>query len=218
MKYKSYLIGIACLLLSAGLADAGEKYPGVSVFGPTSLKYGFGQPFLYLEPGAPVAGTLKVSANTFSKLTPFGLTGNMPGAVWGCWEVLATKSWDDDEPYALYGLLAKSFELSDDKKSLTITLRPEAKFSDGVPVTADDVVFSYDVLFDPGYPPGATTKWRDVSKVEKLDKHRVKMHFKTWRRDLLTGVLSYFQIYPKHVYGSRATLVEKSGADVPPVE
>jgi ABC-type oligopeptide transport system substrate-binding subunit len=200
MKQNTYLIGIACLLLSAGLADAGEKYPGVSVFGPTSLKYDFGQPFLYLEPGAPVAGTLKLATSPFNKLCPFGLTGKM-GPVWGCWEVLATKSWDDDEPYALYGLLAKSFELADDKKSLVITLRPEARFSDGEPVTADDVVFSYDVLSDPGYPPGATAKWRDISKVEKLDKHRVKLHFKKWRRDLLISTLSYWQIYPKHIYG-----------------
>jgi len=191
MKHKIHLSGIACILLSAVLADAGEKQPGVSVFGPTSLKYGFGQPFVYLDPAAPHVGELKAPTGTFSKLTPFGLTGNMPGAVWGCWEVLATKSWDDDEPYALYGLLAKSFELSDDKKSLTITLRPEAKFSDGVPVTADDVVFSYDVLSDPGYPPGGVMKWRDVSKVEKLDTHRVRIHFKTWRRDLLTSLLSY---------------------------
>ncbi len=194
-------LGMICVMLAAAPVQAGEKTPGVSVFGPSSLKYDFGQPFVYLDTEAPHVGELRVPTGTFSKLTPFGLTGNMTGAVWTCWEVLATKSWDDDEPYALYGLLAESFELADDKKSLIITLRPEAKFSDGVPVTADDVVFSYEVLFHPDFPPGRTSKWKDVLKVEELDERRVKLHFKTWRRDLLTSLLSYFQIYPKHVYG-----------------
>jgi microcin C transport system substrate-binding protein len=188
-------------VVSVGTVTAGEKAPGVSVFGPESLKYDFGQTFVYQDPSSPRGGQLNVPMRVFSKLTPFGLKGRMASAVWNCWEPLAIKSWDDDEPYALYGVLAESFELADDKKSLIITLRPEAKFSDGMPVTADDVVFSYDVLFDPDFPPGRTSKWREVSKVEKLDDHRVKLHFKAWRRDLLTSVLRYFQIYPKHVYG-----------------
>ncbi|MEZ5874225.1 MAG: extracellular solute-binding protein [Hyphomicrobiales bacterium] len=81
-----------------------------------------------------------------------------------------------DEPDAMYGLVAESAEVADDGKSVTFYLRPEARFSDGSPLTADDVVFSFEVLKEKGHPIYHQTL-RDVVKAEALDPHTVRYTF-----------------------------------------
>jgi len=189
------------LLAGAIPAAAGERWHGVSVFGPEGLKYKSGEPFAYLNPDAPITGRLRMPGLSFSKLTTFGLTGRAP--QWmeeHCFEALGIKSWDDDEAYSVYGLLAESFELADDKKSLTIRLRPEARFSDGVPVTADDVVFSYELLFDPDINPALSLHMKPVERFVKVDDHTIRVEFKYFTRDLPVYV-SRLVIYPRHIYG-----------------
>ena len=196
---------LAAAWLPGGSVQAGEKSHGISVFGPKSLAYKEGEGFKYLNPDAPIAGTMHMPGGYFTKLCPFGLQGSpAPGMGVGgyIFEPLAIKSWDDDDPYALYGLLASHFEIADDKKSVKIYLRPEAKFSDGTPLTADDVVFSYDLMFDPDINPALRLAWKkDVERLVKIDKHTIRIDLKTWRRDLLVSLLYPFMIYPKHIYG-----------------
>jgi ABC-type oligopeptide transport system substrate-binding subunit len=107
---------IATTLCLCAISSAAEKAHGVSIFGPKSLKYKEGEPFAYLNPNAPIAGRLKLPTNPFTKLTYFGLTGNQPRMLEHCFDTLGVKSWDDDEPYACYGLIAKYFEVADDRK------------------------------------------------------------------------------------------------------
>jgi len=194
---------LAAAWVPGGSVQAGEKVHGLSVFGPKSLAYKEGEGFKYLNPDAPIAGTMHMPGGYFTKLSPFGLQGRTaPGVVGYLFETLAIKSWDDDDPYALYGLLASHFEIADDKKSVKIYLRPEAKFSDGTPLTADDVVFSYDLMFDPDINPALRLAWqKDVERLVKIDKHTVRIDLKTWRRDLLVSLLYPFRVYPKHIYG-----------------
>ena len=78
-----------------------------------------------------------------------------------------------DEPDAVYGLVAKSAEVADDGMSVTFNLRPEARFSDGSPLTADDVVFSFEALKEKGHPL-YHQMLRDVVKAEALDPHTVR--------------------------------------------
>jgi len=193
------LAGVA--LLAAGVAPGAERWHGVSVFGPEGLKYKPGEPFAYLNPDAPIGGQLRMPGESFSKLTTFGLIGSAP--QWleeHCFEALGIKSWDDDEAYSVYGLIAESFELADDKSSLTVRLRPEARFSDGEPVTADDVVFSYELLFDPDVNPALQLHMKPVERFVKVDDHTVRVDFKYFTRDLPVYV-SRLVIYPAHVYG-----------------
>ncbi len=92
------------ILCSGARTEAGPRWHGVSVFGPEGLKYKRGEPFAYLNPEAPIAGRLRLSEWTFSKLTPFGLTGSAPRWLQDhCFETLGIKSWDDDEAYSMYG-------------------------------------------------------------------------------------------------------------------
>jgi len=172
----------------------------VSIFGPETLKYKEGEPFAYLDPNAVVGGRLRVPGGYFTKLSPFGLTGTPAPLTERVFDTLGIKSWDDDEPFAVYGLLAQYFELADDKLSMTVYLRPEARFADGVPVTADDVVFSFNVLFDPDMNPGGRLSLQNVRTVERLDDHTVRFLFKEYTRDLPIAV-TYLTIYPKHIYG-----------------
>ena len=209
-SYRPIPLGILglCVCLAAawvpgGSVQAGEKVHGVSVFGPKSLVYKEGEGFRYLNPNAPIGGTLHLPGGYFTKLNPFGLQGKPPhGVMDHVFEPLATRSWDDKDAYALYGLLASHFEVADDRKSVKIYLRPEAKFSDGTPLTADDVVFSYDLIFEPNMSPFLRLTWKkDVARLVKIDKHTVRIDLKTWRRDLLPTLLHPFKVYPKHIYG-----------------
>lgn len=203
----------ACMV-TGGMA--GEPSHGLSIFGQETLKYGPGEPFEYLNPDAPIGGRLKLSGGYFTKLSPFGLTGTPPPLMYRIFDTLGIKSWDDDEPFAVYGLLAESFDLADDKLSMVVRLRPEARFADGEPVLADDVVFSYDLLFDPNVNPAARLSWANVKSVEAVDDHTVKFTFTEYSRDLPITV-TYLTVYPRHVYGVPGANLGKDFDDVLPV-
>ncbi len=193
-----------CLVMCACLqtdAHAADTMHGVSIFGPSALKYKPGEPFEYLNPNAPIAGTMRLTGEYFTKLSPFGLTGKPAPDLGLCFEPLGIKSWSDDEAFSVYGLLAESFEIADDKSSMTITLRPEARFSDGNPVTADDVIFSHELLYDPDMNPAAKINWKGVDRMVKIDRLTVKIFFSEYRLDLPIWI-PYLTVYPRHVYGA----------------
>ena len=108
-----------------------------------------------------------------------------------------TRAWD--EPDARYGLIAKSAEIAEDKKSVTFTLRPEAKFADGRQITADDVVFTIETLKKDGHPR-LSTPLRDVEKVEALDPLTVRFAFKGDQVRDLPQVVAAMPVLPKHWY------------------
>ncbi|MBL7076390.1 MAG: hypothetical protein ISS31_02860 [Kiritimatiellae bacterium] len=222
-NFRSRALGLR-LFLTMGLgvavgvcsAKASERAHGLSIFGPETLKYAPGEPFEYLDPNAPIAGHLKIPGGNFTKLSPFGLTGSVPGLYYKVFDTLGIKSWDDDEPFAVYGYLAESFELADDKLSMTVYLRPEARFSDGAPLTADDVVFSYNLLFDPDVNPGGRLSYKNVRTVERVDTHTVRFLFKQYTRDLPITV-TYLTVYPKHIYGAPGKRLGKDFDNVLPI-
>ena len=81
---------------------------------------------------------------------PSSSRATRPRGVTYLFDTLMTQA--QDEPGSMYGLVAESAELADDKRSVTFYLRPEAKFSDGTPVTAEDVVNSFTLLKEKGHP------------------------------------------------------------------
>ncbi|MEY8830776.1 extracellular solute-binding protein [Sedimentitalea sp. XS_ASV28] len=105
----------------------------------------------YANPDAPKGGRV-VFGNTggFDSLNPFVQKGTAPWQLrfWG-YESLMGRSWD--EPFTLYGLLAESIRTAPDRSWVEFTLRPEARFSDGSPVTVDDVIWSYETLGSQGH-------------------------------------------------------------------
>ncbi|MDB2598399.1 ABC transporter substrate-binding protein, partial [Paracoccaceae bacterium] len=110
----------------------------------------YGQPALppdfvslpYANPEAPQGGELKIGAvGGFDSVNPHILKGRSPWQLrfWN-YESLMGRSWD--EPFTLYGLLAESIEVGTNREWVRFTLRPEARFSDGSPVTVEDVIWS----------------------------------------------------------------------------
>jgi microcin C transport system substrate-binding protein len=147
---------------------------GISTFG--ELKYPADFPhFDYVNPNAPKGGEFSTWAfGTFDSMNPYILRGTAASLATVLYDSLMVSS--SDEPDAMYGLIAEAIEYPEDRSWAIFNLRPEAEFSDGTPVTADDVVFTFEVLVEKGQP-SYKVLFSDFETVEALDKHRVKFTF-----------------------------------------
>jgi len=176
-----FLIATALICALSIPASASEKRHGLSTFGDLKYPADF-KHFDYVNPDAPKGGRLVTigtsSVLTFNSFNPF-IRKDDPaqGLVEYAFDSLMVRA--TDEPDAMYGLVAQSAELADDKRSITFILRPEAKFRDGTPVTAEDVVFSFDMLHDTTRAkPQYAILLADVEKAEAIDAHTVRYSFK----------------------------------------
>jgi microcin C transport system substrate-binding protein len=163
--------------LSAATAGAEPRH-GLSAFGDLKYPPNFTH-FDYVNPDAPKGGRLSMIGTagriTFDSFNNFILKGDRAQGLEYLFDSLMTRAFD--EPDAVYGLIAESADLAADRKSVTFRLRPEAKFADGSPVTAEDVVFSFQMLKEKGRPE-YTLSLRDVEKAEVLDADSVRYTFK----------------------------------------
>lgn len=169
--------GLIALILSMGAAAA-ERSQGLSAFGDLALPPDFAH-FPYADPDAPKGGTFVLigwgGVTTFNSLNNYILKGDAAQGLELLFDTLMARA--ADEPDAVYGLVAESAEVADDGMSVTFYLRPEARFADGSPMTADDVVFSFETLKTKGHPMFHQTL-RDVEKAESIDPHTVRYTFK----------------------------------------
>ncbi len=148
-------------------------------------KYATGfEHFDYVNPDAPKGGDLvMVGLGTFDSLNPYllkGISADGLGAL--VFESLLEKSLD--EPFSAYGLLADDFYLAEDGLSVTFHLNPLARFSNGKPVTASDVKYSFDTLVSKQAHPQFRVYYADVDHVEVLDGSTVRFHFRKRNREL----------------------------------
>jgi microcin C transport system substrate-binding protein len=155
--------------------DTVIKSHGISTFG--ELKYSADFPHLdYVNPDAPKGGSFSTwGFGTFDSLMPYILKGQAASLASAQFETLMVGT--ADEPDSMYGLLAESIEYPEDRQWAIFNIRPEARFSDGTPVTAVDVVFSFNILIEKGRPSFAST-FSDFEMVEALAPLRVKFTFK----------------------------------------
>lgn len=179
------MLGMSVLVLGAILltgplrADGHEQITvahGISSFG--ELKYGPDfEYFDYVNPDAPKGGYFTtVGYGTFDSLRPYILLGNAAASASILYDSLLTGS--ADEPDALYGLVAESMEYPESREWIIFNIRPEARFHDGAPITAEDVAASYMALYEKGRPTYRLGIFRDVESVEVLDERRVKYTFR----------------------------------------
>jgi microcin C transport system substrate-binding protein len=186
----SSLAAIVALLAGVAASPAGaEPRHGLSVFGELKYPADF-QHFEYVNPDAPKGGRMVTmgtgGANTFDTLNQYILKGDAAQGLDFLFDSLMVRA--QDEPDAVYGLIAKSADVALDGMSVTFKLRPEAKFSDGTPVTAADVAFSFAILKEKGHPSISLTL-HDVVAAEAIDPETVRYTFKgTLTRDLPTLV------------------------------
>ena len=178
--HRNLLCAIIAVLFSVATLNvsiAGERRHGLSTFGKLNYESDF-KNFNYVNPKAPKGGRLSMIGTagliTFNSLNGFILKGDAAQGLGYLFDSLMTPA--QDEPDSMYGLVAHSVELADDRRSVTFYLRSEAKFADGSALTSSDVVNSFNLLKEKGHPRIAL-QLRDVERVEALDPLTVRYKF-----------------------------------------
>ena len=169
------------LCLNSVYAIADRKY-GISMYGEPALPPDFVS-LPYVNVNAKKGGTYITGVvGSFDSLNPHIRKGRVPWQLrFFAYETLMGRSWD--EPFTLYGLLAESIEVDPNHLWVEFTLRSEAKFSDGSPVTVDDILWSYETLGKEGHPRYANS-WAKIKSSTKLSSNRVRFEFNEADREL----------------------------------
>jgi peptide/nickel transport system substrate-binding protein len=180
------MLAVVAAILVAGampaLAESGPRH-AIAMHGEPALAAAFTH-FPYANPDAPKGGRITQGVlGSFDSLNPFIIKGLAPQGLRAplvsgsniiagyVVESLMARSYD--EPFTLYGLLARTVETDDQRSYVTFGLDPAARFSDGKPVTADDVVFSWQLLRDKGRP-NHRIYYSKVTKAEALDGRTIR--------------------------------------------
>lgn len=174
-------VSAAALLFMGGAALA-EPSHGIAMYGQPALPPDFVS-LPYANPDAPKGGRIIFGeAGGFDSLNPYIEKGRAPSGVSLLTvETLLGRSYD--EAFTLYGVLAESVDTDADRTYVEFTLRPEAKFSDGTPVTVEDVLWSFETLGTIGSPRYAAA-WKKIASAEKTGDHSVKFTFNVVDREL----------------------------------
>ena len=199
------LLGAAALsaLWPAGTSLArnptGETLHGLSPFG--DLKYPADyRHFDWVRVDAPKGGqfdfavpnwAFNQNALTFDTLNSFVLRGSAPPRMENCYDALMIAA--ADTPGELYCALAESVTIADDRNSYTFALRPEARFHDGTPVTAQDAAWTYEALRENGHP-SLQVPMRDLVSAEAVDARTLKLTFNGEQSDRAVLTLATYPI------------------------
>ncbi len=199
-----FLTAFACvgfILANVSFAAEAGGYSGHGVAMHGAPKYGpdFTH-FDYVNPDAPKGGAVRVSqTGTFDSLNPFILKGVSAGYLGLTFETLMAGS--RDEAFSQYGLIASRVEFPADRSSVTFTLRDEARWHDGTPVTVEDVIFSLNILTTKGNP-FYRVYYGDVTGAEDLGDRRVKFTFSGGNNRELPLIVGQLAILPKSYFDS----------------
>jgi len=176
--------------------NAAQASQGIAQYGKPKYADGFSH-FDYVNPNAPRGGTLVLPnpdrRTSFDKFNPFTLRGvNAPGVAQLMFESLAVGS--ADEVSSAYGLIAEDISVASDKMSVTFRIRPEATFSDGSPILASDVKYSFDTLMSPLANPQFRTVYADVKQAVVVSERVIRYDFKNRNPELpvMVGTLPVF--------------------------
>ena len=195
-------LAVTLALIMPSWVHAQDVAPAHGVAMHGDLKYGPDfEHFDYVNPNAPKGGTVTFSViGTFDSFNPYIIKGQAAAGVTLLFESLTTQSLD--EPFSEYGLLAETVEMPEDRSWVAFTLRPEARWHDGKPVTVDDVVWSLETLRDKG-APFYRYYYKNVKSVEPAGDRRVKFTFDETTNRELPLIIGQLPILPKHYFEGR---------------
>ena len=209
----SIKITILAILFNCSNAFATDFKHGISTFG--DLKYPANFTHLdYVNPSAPKDGEFKYGVEgTFNNLNPFILKGIAASGIEMIFDSLMEGT--SDEISSKYGLVAESVKLADDKSQISFRLRKNAIFHDGSKITADDVIFTFNILLEKGHPSYKMI-YRDVKEVKKINDYEVTFIFKNNKnRDLplaIAGLPVLSKKYYENVEFDKTTLISSLGS------
>ena len=200
LRSASFGIVLACSFVAAPLAqaeDAVEPVHGIAMHGDLAYPADF-EHFAYANPDAPKGGTLTLSAlGSYDSFNPYIIKGQPAASVGLIYETLTVQSLD--EPFSEYGLLAESIEMPEDRSWVAFTLRENARWHDGKPVTVEDVIWSLETLKEKG-APFFRFYYQNVVKAEATGDRRVKMTFDGAVNRELPLIIGQLPILPKHYF------------------
>ena len=196
----------AVFFVAAGVAAEGARAEttsppatpahGIAMHGTPALPAGFSH-MPYANPDAPKGGRIVFGLlGTFDSLNPFIVKGIAVQQVRG-YVTESLMARGNDEPFSLYGLLAESIETDDARSYVTFHLNPNAKFADGKPVLATDVLFSWQLMRDKGRP-NHRLYYAKVEKAEAPDERTVRFDFPNANDRELPLILGLMPVFPKH--------------------
>ena len=196
------IITVSLLWLCGISAASAEITDRIALYGAAKYNHNF-QAFEYVNPKAPQGGKIVLPAyGTFDNFNPYifkGVAATFVAAL--SLETLGTSPTDD--PFTVYPLLAEKFDMPADKSYVGFILNPKARFSDGSPVTADDVIFSFKAITEKGSPI-YRMYYADVDRVEKINEREVRFYFKEGTNNKeLPMILAQFSIFSKKDWDGR---------------
>lgn len=199
---KSFLGGLLMVLLmtTSASAEPAEPRHAIAMYGEPKYGPDF-QHFDYVNPDAPKGGEVKFAAlGSFDTLNPFVIKGQSATGLGFLFESLMSSS--ADEAFSEYGLIAESVEIPEDRSSVTFKLRPQARFHDGSPITADDVIFSFEILKTKGNP-FYRYYYVNVANIERLGERRVKFTFSGGVNRELPLIMGQMPVLSKRYWENR---------------
>ena len=201
---------VVCVLAGAvpapGAAPPRDAAPGsgpqhgLSMYGDLKYPPGF-RHFEYVDPKAPKGGMVRLSAlGTYDTLNPFVLKGVPPAGIVGTFDTLTVNS--GDEAFSEYGLVAETIETPPDRSWVAFTLRPQARFHDGSPITVEDVVWTFDTLRTQGRP-FFRAYYAHVTRAEQVGPRTVRFTFRSAENRELPLIVGQMPVLPKAYWSGR---------------
>jgi len=204
------LIALLALGAPAHALVLGKPVHGISMYGEPRYPADFTH-FSFHNPDAPKGGTLtRASIGTFDSFNAFAFKGNKPhpglihymGNAHYMYFNEALTIRTPDESGTWYCLVCETIEIAPDRLSIEYAIRPQARFHDGSPITADDVIFSFETLMAKGHPR-YRLYWGEVTRAEKTGPLKVKFHFRDDKNTELPLILGELPVLSKKFWEGR---------------
>ncbi|MFT3730749.1 MAG: extracellular solute-binding protein [Hyphomicrobium sp.] len=187
---------VAALLIAFGAAAEAAPVRAVALHGKPLFNDDF-TAFPYVNPDAPKGGKLTLGVlGSYENVNPL-IVGGTPASGIREFVIEGLMARSLDEPFTLYGLLAETIDIADDRKSVTFNLNPAARFSDRTPVTPEDVINSFQLLKDKGRP-NHRTYFAKVTKAEKVGDRGIRFTFEDANDRELPLILGVMPVFAAH--------------------
>ena len=186
------------ITILCGSIPAFANWEGLAIHGTPKYKSGFSH-LSYANPDAPQGGELTLGwSGSFDTLNAYSAKGISPLLISGLvFQTLGQSTLD--EPFSVYPELSQRFELAKDKLSMTIELHPDAKFSDGLPVTSEDVDFSFRLFRSDAVNAFYKSYWADIKEVKIISPKKFQFMFSKVNTEL-PAIAMQLTVFPKHIY------------------